>query len=145
MTLKVRTTRTHEALLATSHEEPYGAQHPHHSDPGVIPTDRHRHPDGAHSVRIDENAKHFGAWDHPDVTTVRRAIRTWLRHFDCLTHHGHAVPLYWLHDWLMNGPCVGRRTPNPDAAWAAHLTLISALNQPSSGLSVVPKRSMVHV
>jgi GT2 family glycosyltransferase len=99
----------------------------------------------SHSVRIDESAKHSGAWDHPDVTTVRRAIRTWLRHFDCLTHHGHAVPLYWLHDWLMNGPCVGRRTPNPDAGWAAHLTLISALNQPNGGLSVVLKRSMVHV
>jgi hypothetical protein len=95
----------------------------------------------SHSIRIVETAKHSGAWDHPDVTTVRRAIRAWLRHLDLLTHSGHAVPLYWLHDWLMNGPCVGRRTPNPDAAWAAHLTLISALNQPNSGLSVVPKRS----
>jgi hypothetical protein len=95
----------------------------------------------SHSVRIDESVKQSGSWDHPDVMTVRRAIRAWLRHFDFLTHHGHAVPLYWLHDWLMNGPYVGRRTPNPDAAWAAHLTLISALNQPNSGLSVVLKRS----
>lgn len=95
----------------------------------------------SHSVRIDESGKHSGSWDHPDVTTVRRAIRAWLRHLDLLTHHGHAVPLYWLHNWLMNGPCVGLRPPNPAAAWAAHLTLISALNQPNSGISVVPKRS----
>lgn len=94
-----------------------------------------------HAVRIDETAKGHGSWNHPDVVILRRAIRAWLRHFDLLTHHGHAIPLYWLHDWLTHGRYVGPRTPNPDAAWAAHQTLVSALNQPNSGLGIVPKRS----
>jgi hypothetical protein len=97
-----------------------------------------------HSVRIDEASKHRGSWRHRDVKTVRRAIKARLRQQGLPTGEGYAVPLYWLHDWLTHGRYVGPRTPDPHAAWAAHLTLISALNRPDSGLSVVPLRRMQH-
>lgn len=97
-----------------------------------------------HAVRIDETSKHHGSWGHSDVATVRRTVRDCLRHFDLLTHSGHAVPLYWLHEWLTSGPYVGPRTLSPADAWQAHLTLISALNQPDSGLHVVPTRRTQH-
>jgi hypothetical protein len=52
-----------------------------------------------HAVRIDESGKDRGSWDH-DVYIVRHTIRAWLRHYDLLPRVGHAMPLYWLHDWL---------------------------------------------
>lgn len=98
----------------------------------------------AHAVWIDEASKHRGSRRHKDVKKVRRVIKAWLRRQGLPTDEGYAVPLYWLHDWLTSGPYVGPRMPNLDAAWAARQTLISALNRPDSGLSVVPLRRMQH-
>lgn len=97
-----------------------------------------------HAIRIDHSMKRRGSWCHQDVKTVRRAIRAWLRHQGLPTHEGCAVPLYWLHDWLTSGPCVGPRTPAPDAAWEAHLTLVYALNQQDSGLELIQHRLLRH-
>jgi hypothetical protein len=95
-----------------------------------------------HAVRLDPGAKRPRSWRHKDVKTVRRAIRAWLDHQGLPTDQGYPVPLYWLHDWLAYGPVIGRRTPRPGAAWDAHTVMVSALNQPHSGLRVVTQRRM---
>ena len=77
-----------------------------------------------------------------DVQTVRRAIRRYLRHHDLPTDGGYAVPLYWVHQWLMNGPRVALRIADPDSPARAAAVLVSALNAPGSGLEVVRQRRM---
>ena len=79
---------------------------------------------------------------HPDVQTVRRAIRRYLHHHDLPTDNGYAVPLYWVHQWLMNGPRVALRIADPDSPARAAAVLVSALNAPGNGLEVVRQRRM---
>ena len=81
---------------------------------------------------------------NPDVQRVRRAIRRYLHHHDLTADDGYAVPLYWVHQWLMNGPRVALRIADPDSPARAAAVLVSALNAPDSGLEVVRQRRMLY-
>ena len=77
----------------------------------------------------------------PDVQTVKTAIRRWLIHHDLPPDEDYAVPVYWVHQWLMSGLTVARLRPvdSRDAASASRV-LLSALNTPGNGLEIVQQR-----
>ena len=90
-----------------------------------------------HSLRVTNTDSR-----HADVQTVRRAIRRYLHHHGLPTDDGYAVPLYWVHQWLMNGPRVALRVADPDSPARAAAVLVSALNASGNGLEVVRQRRM---
>lgn len=77
----------------------------------------------------------------PDVQTVKHAIRRWLIHHDLPPDEDYAVPVYWVHQWLMNGNRIARlRSIDRRDAWSASRVLLSALNAPGNGLEIVRQR-----
>ena len=91
----------------------------------------------SHSLRVTHRESR-----HPDVQAVRRAIRRYLDHHDLPTADDYAVPLYWVHQSLMNGPRVALRIADPDSPARAAAVLVSALNARGNGLEVVRQRRM---
>ena len=90
-----------------------------------------------HSLR----PTHDGDSTNPDVKTVKNAIRRWLIHQDLPPDEDYAVPVYWVHQWLMSGSNIARLRPvdGRDAASASRV-LLSALNAPGNGLEIVQQR-----
>lgn len=92
-----------------------------------------------HAVRIEASGKRRGSWKHPHVRRVRKAIRLYQR--DQTIARQESVSLYWLYEYLAHGGVItDRRLMDAHAYERARTALVSALNQPHSGLKVVRQR-----
>lgn len=84
----------------------------------------------------------------PDVRAVKNAIRRWLIHHDLPPNEDYAVPVYWVHQWLMSGGGIRfarlRSVDHRDAASASRV-LLSALNAPGNGLEIVRQRCRQYI
>ena len=84
----------------------------------------------AAAIRPRRTARGTPAWTDPDVRAVRRAIKTWLRHYDGLHPGAYAVPVREVLAALRRNP----RVTSPPA-----VVLATALN--TDAVEVVTQRS----